>query len=133
MSSDARFLLSEGVLKMNVQEDWLDQFRDAESRFEEASELINRGKPDEALPMLVRLLEFNPYHSRTRLALAEALGDLGRAADALDELIEGLRIDPENGDFYCYALRYFPDSDQMAAAEERYARMAVELGTCSPC
>ena len=55
---------------------------------------VNR--PDDALPLLVDLLQRDPYHFDALIALGETLLDLGRRGDAVTAFKRVLRFDPNH-------------------------------------
>jgi hypothetical protein len=64
--------------------------------YEEAGELHRRGRPDEALLLLQRLLQRSPDDVAARFALAVCLTDLGRAPEAQANLRRVLDSEPRH-------------------------------------
>ena len=54
------------------------------------------GRPADALPMLIELLERDAYHLDALIALGETLLDLGRKQDAVTAFARVLRFDPSH-------------------------------------
>jgi hypothetical protein len=85
---------------------------------------------DEVIASLRRLLSFNPFFERARIDLSQMLVEGGQADEALDELVEGLRIDPDNPAYYASASFLLTRTEAMRTVAERYASKAIELNTC---
>lgn len=64
--------------------------------YAEAGDLHRRGRPDEALPLLQRLLQRSPDDVAARFALAVCLTDLGRAPEAQASLRRVLDSEPRH-------------------------------------
>lgn len=58
--------------------------------------LRNQGLPEQALPLLVELLQRDRYHFDGLIALGEALLDMGRKPDAMIAFSRVLRFDPRH-------------------------------------
>ncbi len=54
------------------------------------------GRVTRALPCLRRAVEINPYNAGRRVALAEALRDVGQKEEALQQLDHALQLQPDN-------------------------------------
>jgi tetratricopeptide (TPR) repeat protein len=94
-----------------------------------AAEQIAKHDYAGAIASLQSLLELNPYCSSARIDLSQQHARCDRSDEALDELVEGLRIDPQNPDYYSAASFLLADTEAMLPVAERYAVKAIELDT----
>lgn len=68
-----------------------------DGEFQKAVTLCEKGKYDEAKPILTKLIEKNPTNSEFHRIMGQIHSDEGRQDDAIDYLIDALRWNPKNG------------------------------------
>lgn len=92
-----------------------------DGEYQKAVTLCEKGKYDEAKPILTKLIEKNPTNSEFHRIMGQILSDEGKQDDAVDFLIDALRWNPKNGwallmmgniffkfkDDYPTAMKYF--------------------------
>jgi Flp pilus assembly protein TadD len=94
-------------------------------RYTEAEKLKNSGKPEEAAQILRSLLEDDPSHTLSHMALARILTGLGQHEDAVAHAEKACDLEPDDAiNFSLLSLTY-----QRAFAgtgDQRYIRMAED-------
>lgn len=128
----SNFRIKDGRLKVLFPNTDLPKCAEAEDLYRQGIESIVDHRPADAVPFLRSLLKFNPYFIEARMALGRVLGELQKYAEALDECIEGLRLDPGNADLYSMAAVCLPEVPEMSPTIKLYASKAIELGTNDP-
>jgi tetratricopeptide (TPR) repeat protein len=88
------------------------------------------GRVDDALDLLIALLERDPYHFDALLALAEALLAIGRKRDALTAIRRILRFDPDHVGALYYDGVLLTDQKRFREAIDRWRRV-IELDPSS--
>ncbi|MGZ8853958.1 MAG: tetratricopeptide repeat protein, partial [Thermoanaerobaculia bacterium] len=81
---------------------------------------------------LRRALELNPDHAPAHRIFAELETDLGRAPDALDRLLERLRVRPNDPELYAAllkVLRYCGLLEESLAADRRGRELDPKIGS----
>jgi Flp pilus assembly protein TadD len=94
-------------------------------RYTEAEKLKNSGKPEEAAQILRSLLEDDPSHALSHMALARILTGLSQHEDAVAHAEKACELEPDDAiNFSLLSLTY-----QRAFAgtgDQRYIRMAED-------
>jgi tetratricopeptide (TPR) repeat protein len=88
------------------------------------------GRADEALDLLITLLERDPYHFDALLALAETLLAIGRKRDAATAIRRILRFDPQHVGALYYDGILLTDQKRFRDAIDRW-RQVIELDPSS--
>ena len=88
------------------------------------------GRTDQALDLLIALLERDPYHFDALLALAETLLAIGRKRDALTAVRRILRFDPDHVGALYYDGILLTDQKRFREAIERW-RKVIDLDPSS--
>lgn len=73
-----------------------DAIIEQEKDYKKTVELCEKGKYDEAKPILEELLKRNPANSEYHRIMGQILSDEGKQDEALNHLIEAIRWDPQN-------------------------------------
>ena len=68
-----------------------------DGEFQKAVTLCEKGKYEDAKPILMRLIEKNPTNSEFHRIMGQIHSEEGRQDDAIDFLIDALRWNPKNG------------------------------------
>ena len=68
-----------------------------EGEYQKAVTLCEKGKYEDAKPILTKLIEKNPTNSEFHRIMGQILSDEGKQDDAIDFLIDALRWNPKNG------------------------------------
>lgn len=90
----------------------------AEGEFNQAADLIQQGRGDEARRHLENALHLNPSHVQARLVLASLLLGSKRGAEAESVLQEGLRNDPTQARLSMLLARLQVERGALAQAQE---------------
>jgi tetratricopeptide (TPR) repeat protein len=85
-----------------------------------------QSRPDEALPLLIDLLQRDPYHFDALIALGETLLDLGRKRDAVTAFARVLRFDPKHVGALYHEGALLAEQHRYLEATERW-RQVIEL------
>ena len=120
----------EAVLRKNLKEaeSELEQALDsvptyAEATLELAAIRRTAGKGDDALQLLIALLERDPYHFEALLALGETLLSLTRKGDALTAFRRVLAFDPNHAGALYYDGVLLNEQKRFREAIERWRRV----------
>jgi Flp pilus assembly protein TadD len=94
-------------------------------RYSEAEKLKNSGKPEEAADILRALLDEDPSHALSHMALARILTGLGRHEDAVSHAEKACELEPNDAiNFSLLSLTY--QRAYAGTGDLRYIRMAED-------
>ncbi|HEX7938633.1 MAG TPA: tetratricopeptide repeat protein, partial [Gemmatimonadaceae bacterium] len=88
------------------------------------SRLLRRvGRPDDSLPLLIGLLQRDPYHFDGLIALGETLLELGRRDDANFAFQRVRRFDPDHIGALYYEGAILVEQERYREAVERFQKV----------
>jgi len=129
---EVQYQISEGRFMILMDCDDQPKLDEAGASYYEATTHIEQNHPAEAIPFLRRLLELNPYFMQGRMDLVLLLYKLEQTEESLDEIVEGLRIDPEIPEYYALAAVQLPETAEMTPTRKHCTSKAIEHGTSDP-
>ena len=91
-----------------------------------AAALLDRGRPEEAIPLLKRARAARPEHDLAHYLLGVAYRDLGRLDEAVRCWGDALDVNPDSADTHAALAEVLARQGRLAVAEE-HARTAVRL------
>jgi MSHA biogenesis protein MshN len=94
-----------------------------------AAELIARGRSNEAMELLVQVLQRQPNHAAARASLAALLAEAGRREPALQVLLAGAELDAAQ--FAAPAARLQAEMGDVAGALQTLARVPAARRTAA--
>jgi Flp pilus assembly protein TadD len=95
------------------------------ARYNEAEKLKNSGQPEEAAKVLQGLLEDEPAHALSHMALARILTGLGQHEEAVSHAEKACELEPSDAiNFSLLSLTY--QRAYAGTGDTRYIRMAED-------
>ena len=124
--------LEEENCVVDLEHHLFEAFRKAHETYTLAYEHLREGRLDEAIPLLQKILSINPYLQDARTQMVQIIAKTEGPSVAMDELLDGLRLDPEN-DYYhvtaAYLLCEEPENHETAI---RFLDSGLRLGADYP-
>lgn len=106
---------------------------EAQHLTEKAVMRARRGEYEKAAKIYRKVLELDPHRQDSRRELAMVLVELGQTSDALDTLIDVLKIDPRDHQALTILGNHYARTEKDRAAATRFLERAAEIapGDCT--
>ena len=105
---------------------------EAQRLFEKAAKRASNGEFEKAKDIYARVLELNPAMADARRELAMTLFELGDMPGAKDELIDALRLKPDDAWSYVVLANIYVKHDRDLTTAARFLTRALELKPGDP-
>lgn len=121
------FRLSRNAVEVSGTAEQVEKTKEIARLAGECESLYRDGNAGEVVKMAARVLDANPAYRFARVQLITSLGQLERYDDAMDALLEGLRLDPLYPLYHLHMAALLGNTDASDDLIEQYARRAKEL------
>ncbi len=127
LAANMTFEIHDGSVVITVDEETREDEATAKECFEQGMKQAGAGRYNKAVNLFTRVLDIVPEQTEARRNLAMALVNAGRMSEAKDQLIDVLRLSPE--DIWAYVLlgNIYAKHENNLEAGERFYRKALEL------
>jgi len=124
--------IKDGVATVRFEEATEGERSEAQRLFEKAAKRAANGEFQKAKDIYARVLELDPALADARRELAMTLFELGDMPGAKDELIDALRLKPDDAWSYVVLANIYVKHDRDLATAARFLTRALELKSGDP-
>lgn len=132
LPGEVRVEINAGVVTIQFEEATEQNQTEARRLFEKAAKRAKNGEFRKAKEIYERVLELDPARADARRELAMALFEIGDMEGAKNELIEALRLQPDDGWSYVVLGNIYMKHDVDLATAARFFTRALELKPGDP-
>ncbi len=132
LSSAVEVTLENGVATITLPEENSKKINQALEWFNRGIKKAQQGDYQGAIQLLQRTLEYLPAHTEARRNLAMAHLELGNAEEALNHLIDVLRLDPKDTWGYVLLGNIYVKHKKDAQTGEQFYKKALTLNSSDP-
>ena len=125
-------VINDGVATIQFEEASEGERSEARRLFEKAAKRASGGEFEKAKDIYARVLELDPAMADARRELAMTLFELGDMPGAKDELIDALRLKPDDAWSYVVLANIYVKHDRDLATAARFLTRALELKPGDP-
>lgn len=132
LAEDLDVEIHDGIVTLRFSEASETERSEAKRLFEKASRRAKNGEFEKARGIYARVLELDPTMAGARRDLAMTLFELGDISAAKDELIDALRLQPDDAWSYVVLANIYLKHDRDLATASRFLERALELKPGDP-